>query len=828
MSDLNGQTKRLVGLAILFAIFVYAGVVSLQVYGGGPGSVYYDAYKILQLFVLSGDWAFQQDVNTFVKMQAYVAPVFTIVGIVELFTAQLFLHVWQTLRLSRISGHAVLAGLNDETLFLLASFNQVKKRTGVVIIDPNPPNALAAKCRRGGAILIKGDPGSRSVLARARIHRSRIAISFLQEATDSLQFVLSANAEIRGKARIGSASRKSDRDLWVRLKEAGFGVRLGEYFKFAGMSESARPRFFSIEEIAARRVIRAHPPEIYADAQGQSALHLCIYGHNALSTQVIVETLRQSTSASENRVNITLFTAQPDDCRHEIRALIPEIGKMANLDVRLLTIHPNGISSNDYSRLPEQSTLHVVCYEQPEVSVNVALSLRRLLLTRPDAGEGGVRRVNAPILVHLANTRGIGELLRSNVDRRVHDQHSGHSLEVENEIPDGIFAFGAVEDILTGDQDDFFVPTLIDSMREEIAKHLHFSYVGDRSGSRGTAAAEASVTLRAEREWERLPQEFRESSRQAADHIWAKATAMRFRITEKKSADARLNLTDDEHELLAKMEHHRWLNERFLSGWAYGKKRVDAARRHDLLRPWSALSDNEKTFDKGLASRLQETVACVGLEIKREFVIGVVGHRPGSNRDLDQEHIRKSLREEIGRQIAANPDRAPVILTALAEGTDTIAAEIALELNIPYWVPLPMPYDAYSQDYERSRSATSRGEGPAEKLRRLVALSERYIELPLKFGDLTDVSLTYGDGTYPAARERQYALAGAYIAERADVLIAVWDGNESLGTGGTGDIVSWRRQGRVPGEFASPSVFRRRPVMSPPVIISPTHSAGTS
>ena len=822
MPDSYGQTKRLVGLAILFVLFVYVGVISLQVYGGGPGSIYYDAYKILQLFVLSGDWAFQQNVNPIVKMQAYVAPVFTVIGIVEIFTAQLFLHIWQSVRLARISNHAVLSGLNDETIFLLASLNQADTKTEVVIIDANPLRDLEAKCRRAGAILIKGDPGTRHVLARARIHRARIAISFLDEATDSLQFVLSANAEIRQKTPRNAHSKKPEIDLWVRLKEASFGVRLGEYFKFAGMSESAAPRFFSIEEIAARRIIRAHPPEIYADAQGQTALHLSIYGHNALSTQVIVEMLRQSTSASEDRVNLTIFTSHPSTCEDEVRALIPEIDKMANLDVRQLTIHPSGISSRDYSLLPEQSTLHVVCYDRPEISVNVALSLRRLLLTRPDTSDDAkARRVNAPILVHLANTRGIGELLRSNVDRRAHDQHTGHLLEYENEIPDGIFAFGAVEDILTGDQDDFFIPTLIDSIRENIARNLHFSYVRDRSVSREQKPTDSAVTYRAEREWEKLPQEFRESSRLAADHLWSKATAMRFRIAKSGAEKNDLILSNEEHELLAKLEHHRWLNERYLGGWTYGPKRVDAARRHNLLRPWSAISDKEKTFDQSLAARLQGTLASVGLEIKRELVIGVVGHRPGQNRIIDEAHVRRSLKNEIRRHIAEFPNREPVIYTALAEGTDTFAAEIALELGIPYWVPLPMPYDSYSQDYDRAHSP-EQGEGPAEKLRRLVALSDRYIELPLKFGDLMDVSISYGDTAYPLARDKQYAMAGAYIVERADVLIAVWDGNDSHGLGGTGDVVVWRQQGQVPEEFATPSVFRQRPPMSPPVVISPT------
>lgn len=43
------------------------------------------------------------------------------------------------------------------------------------------------------------------------------------------------------------------------------------------------------------------------------------------------------------------------------------------------------------------------------------------------------------------------------------------------------------------------------------------------------------------------------------------------------------------------------------------------------------------------------------------------------------------------------------------------------------------------------------------------------------------------------ASEQAYFDAGAYIADNADLLIAVWDGEPSGGLGGTGDIVERRR-----------------------------------
>jgi hypothetical protein len=53
------------------------------------------------------------------------------------------------------------------------------------------------------------------------------------------------------------------------------------------------------------------------------------------------------------------------------------------------------------------------------------------------------------------------------------------------------------------------------------------------------------------------------------------------------------------------------------------------------------------------------------------------------------------------------------------------------------------------------------------------------------------------------ARSRQYARAGAFIVERCQVLIALWDGEPARGPGGTGALVRWTLEGVVPPEFST-------------------------
>ena len=118
--------------------------------------------------------------------------------------------------------------------------------------------------------------------------------------------------------------------------------------------------------------------------------------------------------------------------------------------------------------------------------------------------------------------------------------------------------------------------------------------------------------------------------------------------------------------------------------------------------------------------------------------------------------------------------------------------------DIPYTAVLPLPFEASRPDYEGD-------EGGIEKFLTLVAGAERVIELPLIFGDLADVA--HDASGHSEARDRQYALAGGYIARRCQTLLAIWDGLPPRGFGGTATIVGWAKDAHVPEEFALSTLF---------------------
>ncbi len=194
--------------------------------------------------------------------------------------------------------------------------------------------------------------------------------------------------------------------------------------------------------------------------------------------------------------------------------------------------------------------------------------------------------------------------------------------------------------------------------------------------------------------------------------------------------------------------------------------------------PWGILVSMVSAHDDPV------TAGAAGIATAEPLVIGVTGHR-----DLVPEQVAgigDKVRELLDDLAARFPDRRLQVMSPLAEGADRLVAIIAEELGIDLVVPLPMPEELYVQDFESSQSWAEFG--------RLSRGAAELITLPLAPGSSYESISDYG-----LDRSRQYAEAGAWIASRADILIAIWDGKLLNDLGGTGHVVKFRREGEMPG-----------------------------
>lgn len=163
--------------------------------------------------------------------------------------------------------------------------------------------------------------------------------------------------------------------------------------------------------------------------------------------------------------------------------------------------------------------------------------------------------------------------------------------------------------------------------------------------------------------------------------------------------------------------------------------------------------------------------------------IGVTGHRFLAEIDKVTVGVDEALRQIE----AAFPGQPWTVVSALAEGADRLVlrrARARAHGPVRLVVPLPLPPRDYAADFTQP--------GAGAEFLALLDGADEVIELP------------------PAPTHAQaYAVGAYYLLDRCDVLVALWDGQEAQGRGGTGDVVGEARRRGLPVAWVH--VGNRRP-----------------
>lgn len=192
------------------------------------------------------------------------------------------------------------------------------------------------------------------------------------------------------------------------------------------------------------------------------------------------------------------------------------------------------------------------------------------------------------------------------------------------------------------------------------------------------------------------------------------------------------------------------------------------------------------------------------------IVVGVTGHRDLvlSPTTAGLAPPAAAVEAELRGLLAAFPNTPILVLSGLAEGADTLVAEVALALardpalrapdgrpRLALVAALPMPLDACAADF--------RDPGHRAVVERLCAEALRTVELWRP----DEVRL---EGLDAAGRrallDRGYARLAAYVSRNCHLLLALWNGRpKRAGThGGTADTVACFERG-APRDGADPA-----------------------
>jgi hypothetical protein len=473
----------------------------------------------------------------------------------RVFTAEL-----SAIGLGWLKGHVVICGRGSIVLDMVRSQRARKPRRRVVVIAAADDAELIEGCHALPAFVLVGRPSL--LLDRARLTKAKRLIAVYEEDGANVEIAVRACALSRA-SRPSTApplechAQVSDVDLRESLRRHHLPVQDGR----------CRVHFFDFFDAAARDVLLTQLP---LDHDGVSQadprqVRLVIIGLGAMGRRVAIKAAQLGHFANRRPVRISVIDRAASERERELLFRYPTIRQTCEL-----TFHAGEIDSTQGQRLIEglcaasdTMTSIAVCLDNDAVALDVAM---RLLPTVHDR--------NIPVAVRMSRPDGLTSLLAPNV--------------APPEASRSLRTFGWLSEAC--------VARLLDEdARALMAKVVQVNFVKLATAHGRQAAFDEAV-----KKWEDLSNEdYKESNRQQVDHIAIKLRAVRREIVEASNPRPEASFTREEIELLAEMEHERWVAERLLAGWTCAPKPKNEARRtNPNLIPWAQLDDEIKHYDR--------------------------------------------------------------------------------------------------------------------------------------------------------------------------------------------------------------------------------------
>jgi hypothetical protein len=175
-------------------------------------------------------------------------------------------------------------------------------------------------------------------------------------------------------------------------------------------------------------------------------------------------------------------------------------------------------------------------------------------------------------------------------------------------------------------------------------------------------------------------------------------------------------------------------------------------------------------------------VSAAAIKPKLALTIGVTGHRLHRLEGIDLVALRATVdatlsdiavameaEREKHSALFSHDSANPRLVSALADGADSIVSQSALAAGWRVDACLPFARDTYGKDF---------------------AVGEPHAEFVSLLSQMSAVFELDGDHSAQETRNAAYETVGRLVLEQSDVLLAVWDGDPGRGRGGTSRVVA--------------------------------------
>jgi hypothetical protein len=483
----------------------------------------------------------------------------------------------QLVRLRYLRDHIIICGLGEKGVMLASSLRQRGFNIVAVEIDKNNPNIDL--CVENGVIVLEGDATESAILRKTATHRASHLVSVCGD--DGI------NAEVAILARQLNAIRKHgtlncrihiiNHELCELLREFEFGSVTFPQFRL---------EMFNIYESGARIMLQDYSPFNGETNSNPKGTHILVVGLGRLGQNLVIQAAREwykRNQGSHAPLRISLLDKNAKEKASYLNNRYPRLPTCCELIPYSMDLGTNEFNlASDLFISQGQINLDLIyiCLNDHTLALQSALKLRQHLQCN-----------QPPIIVRLDENSGLAKLLTGK------DAAANYS---QNIIPFGLLKRVCRADLILG------------GTHEILAQAFHEDYVRHRLGDGLKLGQKRSLIS-----WDQLPEDLRESNRRQVDHIRLKLQAAGYIIQPLVDWDAaNFKFKPDSLDLIAKMEHEHWVQERQRNGWKYADGPEDTMNKtHPDMLPWDQISEPVRDKDRQQVIELPRLLAEAGFQV---------------------------------------------------------------------------------------------------------------------------------------------------------------------------------------------------------------------
>ena len=520
----NRWNTLIVLLSLIGIIFGFLGFTQLN---------YRDKlYETFRLFILNHQFEYPIN-NVYLEISRWsILIVFLLISF-KLFFTIVAPKFFQYLRIRyHYDNHIIICGLTEESLLIANKYSGEQR----VFIDNDVNNPLHRSIRAKNAVLIVGDPKSRTVLKSVRISHAKKVFVFTKNDVQNIEIAETIK-------KLSEKGCNKTITCYVNIDNLNYKRILNDAALFSELYPNFDGRLFNSEETGIRFGMLESVHKIF----NSSKIHFLIAGLNSASI-CFLENFAHFFNPYDHKDKIKIAIVEGD--KDKIDRFIAGHSFFEHFyDFEYKQKHILSLSKKELEGIEPSCC---IVGDNPIQEIEIAMHLWKIF-----------KNSNATILVlskDLHKSPGISPIGERNI------------------------AFVNLFDIKYLFHEEFF------QYIEELARKCHELY---------KETVKKNNPEKVISEYNELSEHFKDSNRHQAIDTYYKLLFIGA-LKHDELADfisIRTTLTLDEEKLLSRLEHRRWMIEKGLDGWTYGKEKNVAKKENPCFIPWDDLSEEEKKKD---------------------------------------------------------------------------------------------------------------------------------------------------------------------------------------------------------------------------------------